>query len=215
MEKVTKPIPNSSSNTTISIKKSNIFFMTIGVVALLGIGFMGGYLLREKQPVEENPQQVTQASPTNTQTELPNLPTHETEQEQRCNKQECLFKSGEDLVGFASLQGYYKKYDGTKWEWGNQQVSCDSLVTTGGSEKLINEFKKSIESGNTLNKIIDDELLININLSNLTSTEKALIEQSSPTNPVEIGVIRELQAGRGVSTCYSLFGIISVKSINK
>lgn len=126
--------------------------------------------------------------------------------------EECLFKQGSGYYGYATLEGYYKKYDGTQWEWSNRKVDCDSLVTTGGSEELINEFKNSAQRGNTLNKFIDDKFHININLTELSLENKTLIQKSSPDRPIEIGVIRRFGLDGGApTTCYSLVDIISVK----
>jgi hypothetical protein len=112
------------------------------------------------------------------------------------------------------LNGYYKKYDGTQWEWDNRQVMCDSLVTNGGSEELIAEFRSKAESGNTLNKIIDNNFLINIDFSTLSSEEKILVEESSASKPIELTVARKVErAGGAGSTCHSLVDIISVKTL--
>lgn len=207
-------IPVQSSNHP--VRKPSLFLILLGVFLLLLIASAGSYylgiLMSKSNQVNNLSQQptpvITQsiASPTIAESTSMQNPENTT-----CHKEECLFNVNGSYLGFAILKGYYKKYDAT--DWGNQKVSCDSLLTTDGNEKLINEFRKSSESGNALNKIIEGQLLINIDLSDLSATDKSLIEQSSLEKQVEIGVIRRFEGGMGVSTCYSLVDIISVKPL--
>lgn len=131
----------------------------------------------------------------------------------KCNKNECLYKFESSYLGYATLKGYYQQYDGTEWEWGRQEAICDSLVVTDGTDVLIEEFENDARNKNNLNKFIDGKFYVNLNLTDLTSDQKNAILESSPNNPIEIGVIRKFMAGAGVSTCYSLVDIIFVKPL--
>lgn len=195
--------------------KLNLLILLLGGLVLLVVGLIGGYVLRSSQIMTPGTKDnINEASLTTQISDQDQAsPTPPMDENWECGKKECLMKYDNNYYGFAVLQGYYKQYDGTKWEWGNQQVTCDSLLPTGGSEKLITEFKEFIEAGNTINKIIDGNLLINIDLSELTSAERTLLEQSSLSKPVEIGIVTRFSGGRGVSTCYSFFDIVSVRSI--
>lgn len=112
------------------------------------------------------------------------------------------------------LQGYYKEYDGTKWEWNNDHVICKSLLVTGGSQDLINDFEKNIEEGNTLNKKINGQLLVNIDPQSLSAIDKQILEKSTPETPIELSVKKWQGGGRSVSTCFSIVEITSIKSLS-
>lgn len=196
--------------------------MGIFAISFLGLGFFGGYLIwgtatvAVSETINPTPRISSTDYPTSTPAYIVNpSPTPTTlYQTPNCNKEECLFKSAEEYVGYAKLKGYYQPYDGTKWEWGNKQVTCDSLLVTSGSEILINRFKEFIQHGNSLNKLIDNNLHVNIHLAELSFEEKRLLQQSNATNQVELAVIRRWEEGRGASsTCYSLIDIISVTTV--
>lgn len=75
-----------------------------------------------------------------------------------CGDYECLISDAEGVYGYARISGYYRQYDGTEWEWNNAPVTCDSIIPTGGSEKLLADFENLIKMGNLLNKKIDGEI---------------------------------------------------------
>lgn len=127
-----------------------------------------------------------------------------------CTMLECLKSDSNGTYGYAMLTGYYRQYNGTQWEWNNAPATCDSIIPTGGSQTLIDDFVALIKKGNLLNKEIDGKLHININLADLTNAEKALLKQSSEDNPVELYVMRPVPPGRGASTCESYLTILKV-----
>lgn len=133
-----------------------------------------------------------------------------------CNQDECLFKSPSEewvVEGYAKLQGYFHTYVAD--DYGNK-VTCSSILVTGGNEKLIESFKTQIKKGNTVNKLDkDDNLLINIDLNNLDSVTKSLIQSSSKNNSVELGVIRRTPRPMGASTCSNFVEILFAKSLAK
>lgn len=129
-----------------------------------------------------------------------------------CDGTVCLFANKEEDVveGFASLQGYYRQYQAI--DWGDRQVTCDSLLVTGGNKALIDSFKKQIDEGNGINKYdAAKNLLVNINISGADAATKKKILSSSVSKSVEIGVIRKTPQGRSGSTCFSFVDILYAK----
>jgi hypothetical protein len=127
-----------------------------------------------------------------------------------CDRNECLFKGPESLVGYAVLKGYYTTVDGVAW--GDVPEKCDVLTVTGGSKSLINDFTDWINSGNAVNRLDSKQnLLLNIFLDNLSDQERSKIKKSSPSNPVELRVIRTIPQGRAAGSCSSFVDIITVQ----
>jgi hypothetical protein len=127
-----------------------------------------------------------------------------------CDIEGCLFKdvSNNAVVGFASIRGYYTEYAANDQ---GTQVTCKGFVVTGGNEILIKHFNDWIKQGNFLNKIIDNNLVVNINIEPLDNETKTLINGSSKNSEVVINVIREIPIPRGALSCTSVIQIISAR----
>jgi hypothetical protein len=127
-----------------------------------------------------------------------------------CDRNECLFKGPESLVGYAVLEGYYTTAD--RVDWGDVSVKCDVLTVTGGSKSLISDFIDWVKSGNAVNRLDSKQnLLLNIFLDNLSDQERLKIKKSSPANPVVLRVIRTIPQGRAAGSCFSFVDIITVQ----
>jgi hypothetical protein len=208
-------VKSSTSSNTLKI-------IVLGLLVLLPISAAGGYYLGKNTSVNDissdNP--IVVALPSPNQGVVCTLDAKICPDGSsvgrvgpNCEFERCPETQDSESMKQVVLKGYYKKYDGTKWEWNNQEVMCDGLVTMGGNENLIAKFRTNAESGNTLNKIIDNDFLININLKPLSQAQKQLVEQSSPSKLIELTVSERNEVGAGVSTCYSQIDITSVKSI--
>jgi hypothetical protein len=131
-----------------------------------------------------------------------------------CSGDECLFenKTQSAVEGFAKLKGYYHQYDSIDME---KKVVCNSIIVTGGSERLIRHFNEWIAGENTINKKDKDgNLMVNIEIDNLENDIKQKITSSTMNNQIELGVIRITPVGRGgVSTCISFVDIIYAKDV--
>ena len=126
-----------------------------------------------------------------------------------CSSKECLFANDEKTIeGYAKLKGYYHKYESDNF--GTLMV-CDSLIVTGGSQALIDNFTYLIDEGNSLNKIDKNgNLLVNIKSNELSPIITQKIKSSNINNQIELDVIRKTPEGRGASTCTSFIEILSV-----
>lgn len=130
-----------------------------------------------------------------------------------CTINECSINKDviddQDFSGLATIQGYYHKYESDNF---SQPVTCDGFIITGGSNKLISSFRALISQGNGLNKLTtDNRVIMNINLDDLDKILKKRILVSSNEHSVELRLMRRIEGGRGVSTCYSPVDILSVK----
>ena len=171
-------------------------YIAIGVLLLI-LGVVGGYLSA------------------NTSRLKPSAQNHLDEQIKNkhlfCTEQDCLYYNSETgaTEGFAVLKGYYKEYNEKAWGTGS---TCDSLVVTGGSDELINNFKDLISMGNSVNRYDENNnLLINLDMTKLDLALKQKMLLSSVLNPVELGVLRETGAGRDAPVCGSFIKILYVK----
>jgi len=127
-----------------------------------------------------------------------------------CSTDGCLFVKEDTPEGFAKIQGYFFEYEADDW---GTLTTCTGLVATGGNETLIAHFNDWIESGNNLNKYIDEKLVVNIYTESLDKSTQNLIISSTINNQVELGVVRITPVGRGASTCSNVIDIVSAKPV--
>lgn len=129
-----------------------------------------------------------------------------------CRKEECLFENSEAVEGYGKIKGYYREYEAT--DWGDTQVKCSAIITTGGSKELIDSLTSWIKKGNGVNKINDSgELMINIEMSDFDLNLKQQIISSSQDNQLEFSVIRRSPRAMGASTCTSFIDILSINKL--
>ncbi len=124
----------------------------------------------------------------------------------------------ENIEYDAELVGYYttweKSYDSSDFngEEGPVSFTCDTLVVTGGDDKLIGYFRGLISGHNTVNRLDENNnLLLNLDFSEIADSEKNEILSSSLAHPVSIKVRKKIEPGRSARPCESFFKIISVK----
>lgn len=128
-----------------------------------------------------------------------------------CSTEECLFVKDETPEGFAKIRGYYFEYDADDW---GIPTTCKGFIVTGGNETLIANFNDWIAKGNNINKKIDGKLVVNLSFRGVEENIQQIINSSSEAGQVELGVIRISPVGRGASTCESVIGILTAKSLS-
>lgn len=112
-----------------------------------------------------------------------------------------------------SVRGYFFRKNTT--DWGDVPATCDTLVVasvTGGDKSLIDEFIQWVKDRNTVNAMDEKSgnLILNLDLNELSQTEKQKILPSTSQNTVELKVIDTRENGRGVSACHSFVKILKV-----
>lgn len=203
-------LPVHSSVETERSPRPNSARMIVMVVLSFLIGASAGYFLHSSLPKEETETQPSLSRDYDSAVPETKLPDPASSERVRCTQEDCLYTYDGYYQGFARLQGYHQKYETTYY---GEPVTCDVLVTTGGNEKLVTEFRERVESGNGINAIVDDQLLVKINLSDLSPSEKSLLENSSESNQVELGVLKEVSTGSDAPVCFSFVDIVHVKPI--
>lgn len=130
-----------------------------------------------------------------------------------CGANECLYqRSGSDVVeGFAKISGYYTSYQTEAGYGDTNKITCDAFVVPYGNTRLTNSLKEDIRAGNTLNRIVKGDLVININLTNLNADEVSLIKSSSFNNLVNLGILRYTPVGRDANPCDSVVSILNAE----
>lgn len=132
-----------------------------------------------------------------------------------CSYFQCLFNASGQIVGYANLKGYYQATlatgGGEENLYKNETQTCDRFVIIGGSKPLIDQFQMRIKQGNTLNKIVNGNLIINLDLGdpNLSSVVVKHIRASTPGQPISLGVLQEFIGGKGANPCTSTIRILN------
>lgn len=126
--------------------------------------------------------------------------------ENACVANDCLGDT--NALGFAVLEGYYSQIDRSAIE---ETQTCDAIILTGGSEKLIASYKEKIASGNSVYSMNQDGMVIaNIGIASLSSRDQDRIKASTPNKPVRILVHAYYNQGRYAWACHSFFKILKV-----
>lgn len=132
-----------------------------------------------------------------------------------CSYFQCLFNVSGQVVGYAELEGYYRPETvtdgGEENAYAGQTQTCDRFVVTKGSQPLISQFFSMIENGNTLNKTIGSNLVINLNLNdpNLDASLVKDIRSSTVQHPISLGVLQTPLEGKGAAPCTSLVRVVN------
>ncbi len=125
-----------------------------------------------------------------------------------CSGKKCLYRGDEAVEGLGYLTGYYSTVEKTIW---GEATKCDVLVVVDGHEELIGDLKDWVQRGNSVNEINSEgNLVINLSLDTLTPAAINQIKNSSPTNKVQLMVVRITPQPRGASSCTSFVDIIAV-----
>ncbi len=90
-------------------------------------------------------------------------------------------------------------------------TTCSIFNITGGDSNLIKIFKNMVNNGNTVNQIEKNNLVLNIDLSNLENLTKKTIINSTPNQPITMGVRVKPVGGRDANYCESFIRIVSAK----
>lgn len=132
-----------------------------------------------------------------------------------CSFFQCLFKASGQIIGYAQLDGYYRSETviggGEEDAYSGQTQTCDRFIVTGGSQPLINQFLDRIKSGNTLNKITNGSLVINLDLAdpNLDTSLVEHIRASTSQAPISLGVLQTYIEGKGAGPCTSTIRVVN------
>lgn len=127
-----------------------------------------------------------------------------------CSGEKCLFQGSEAVEGFGYLEGYYSTREEVYHD--SEPHQCDVLVTSGGSQELINDFFTTIERGNAINALDENGLLmITISLDGLSDQDKNSIKNSTLSNKVKVDVVRTTPKGMGAPPCGSYIDIVKVE----
>lgn len=117
--------------------------------------------------------------------------------------------AGSYLYGTSVLKGFYVQ---AKKDNFGEQVVCDGLVITGGSERLEASYRKRVDEGNTLNFINEnDQVVVNLRLDNLSESMQAKIKASTAESPVRLDVEVMKPLGTEVGPCFSDIKVLAVK----
>lgn len=204
-----KQISQNFSNKSFSMKTLFIYVALFVIGILVGAYGYKSYFDKNPKTISTTIQETSQISPT--PTFIPR--TQYALLSQTCDSTECLFAAPANSFypeGYGLLKGYYHQYQGV--DWGDVKVTCDSLLIIGGSEKLTQHFKNLVEMHNGINAVDEKgNLLVNINLADLSNNDKQKILNSSFSNPVDVGVIRFTPRGTEANKCFSFIDIVSVK----
>lgn len=187
-------------------------FLGVAIVAGFLLAFYAGKLSVSKTEIKEGDIAPVLTSSVPTSISEQNEAFQSEMASEDCNIQECLFndKENDAVIGYATIKGYYTKY--SKEDWDDTQVTCEALVIKDGSRALIDNLKKWVLEGNSINKINDKgELIVNIDVEALPINIKSEIRASSSQKPINLTVIRNKPRGMGASGCFSFLEIITVK----
>lgn len=187
------------------------------LVTLCGL-FVYSYDLNEKASIELNKHSARQYGDLrNEQSEYLNELEEKVSKLQQlqntpCTITECLSgTANEEIYGTATVQGYYTKSNHTAW---GESEMCDEIVVIGGSSKMKDYFKNLVGKGNAINRINEEGFpVININLSNLDSSQQNILTKSTATKPVSIVTFIGKVSGSGAPVCYSFVDLLKVEKI--
>lgn len=213
MENISHSQP--AEKTIFNTRQINILSVIAFSFVFLIVGFTIGKFITNTQ-TSESPETVRDHPKINTAPEVTTMETSDLTQPENetylCTNSECIYRSSQGkLVGLTQISGYYEKYDGTQWEWGNNPVECDALVYTGDKNAIVSEFMQTAQSGNLINKFFGDLFYINLDLSQLDTNQIAVLKESNAESPVTLTVLRPEPLGRGSSTCGSFVTILSIE----
>jgi hypothetical protein len=131
-------------------------------------------------------------------------------------ERECLFAGEEHpvLIGTATLKGIY----GTREralpgpQTSPEMLECEEIVVTEGPPEFLQRFRALIESGNTINRLTDeDRLAMTVRPEALDDSEQTRIRASSEVSPVELLVLSPTPDHFSPSSaCLSGFVILKV-----
>ena len=107
--------------------------------------------------------------------------------------------------------GYYESFE--RASDGESMKTCDALVVLKGAPKLTQYFKDMVQVGNTVQSVTaQGQLRINLPWNEVPEADKAVIQASTPDNPITLSLKKSPQEGRGVGACYSFFSYIRIES---
>jgi len=105
------------------------------------------------------------------------------------------------------LFGYYVKVERTGWGG----VTCDALVVTGGSHRLIRYFLDLVNRGNTVNSKNDlNQPVINLDLVKLEEKVREYLVSSSREHPAQLLVRQKPESAKDAPSCYSFVELIQI-----
>ena len=118
----------------------------------------------------------------------------------------------EESEAIETMEGYYVARSGRgDWENHNNEYTCDTFVIKS-SGPLADYFLNMITQGNTVNvKDPQGNLMLNIELGNLSAADKAALKNSNPQNLIKLVVQKKVQVGKGVDMCFSFLNIVKVE----
>lgn len=181
--------------------------ITLTLIAGLAVGFALGRLVRTPAPAP-----ITQAPVTSTGTASYYTDTAVAEP---CSYFQCLFSAAGEIIGYGELDGYYRAETvtggGEEDSYAGITQTCDRFVVTGGSAPLVGQFHMMIDSGNTLSRLEDKHLVVNLNLddANLDPALVARIRASTTTAPISLGVLQTFREGKGAAPCTSIIRVVN------
>jgi len=133
------------------------------------------------------------------------------------SKGEYSIGTGEETY---NLTGYYSTYDKTMYTFDYDPArdsqpattTCSAITVTGGDTNFIQAYKNMIIGGNSVNRLdANGNLVLNINLTDLTGAQKDLLLKLSSQKPLNLSVKARELVGRDAMYCESFIRIISVE----
>lgn len=128
-----------------------------------------------------------------------------------CNGEQ--YKDSSAFIGYFTTyeKNYISDIDGEKVE-----RTCDAFTVSTGDENLIKPYVNRVDEGNTVNyKDKDGNLVINLDVTSLTSEELVALKNSTKNSPISITVQEKMDSPSGTSNpCYSHFNISKVGDIS-
>jgi hypothetical protein len=199
-------IPSINEVNSTKLTKYALPFFVITTVLLSASTLF--FILNSNNSISEPNLNVSDSSPTPTQSGEKN---NSNLINNICSNTGCLFKYDGYIRGMGKIQGYYKAE--TRSGYGIESV-CDRFIITNqhkNTQPLIDDLKRWVESGNTINTIENSRLVLNINLKDVTKVEQELIKQSNANNLTELSIIRFVEGDTGADTCDSLINIVKAE----
>ena len=172
------------------------FYLVIVVVFVGLCGFLGGLKYFENKNSDD--QLVGQ-----------------TQEKAICGYGECLFNNPWDnvVVGYARMIGYYTTFTTTVGYGSDEKIVCDAFIPirSYGSKKLYDSLAKFAENNSAARYNSDKDLMVNINLDNLTLEQRQMVKSSNFDNLVELSVLKPTPSYRDSSACESSVILLSAK----
>lgn len=213
----------------------NIVFLIIAIIGLTAAGIIFSMYSSEKEMSSNSLNKITELEKdvnnlmnknsdlmmqmSGVEDQKKKLEEKITEEDIKCDINECLNGPITAIYGLATIEGYYSKEEVEYTGMGEEEseiLLCDRFVITGGSEKLINAYINSADGGSAFfNKNNKNQPIININLNDFVEEEKNMVLESGPDNMVSIIVFEEYELGHGVpgDACYP--GLIKFLRVSK